>query len=435
MGNVRLILFVALALVLLLMWEAWQKDYGQRPAPQPSQVTQKGAGEHPAVQEVPKLPEQAQVQALPQRAAQEQRVHVRTDVLDLEIGSRGGDILRADLLKYAVSIDKPDEPVRLLNDDLPHFFIAQSGNLKAPPSHRDIFTPEKLDYRLGEGQDRLEVVLTWKGEGVSVDKIYTFHRGSYLIEVEHRIHNTSQAPWKGRMYGQFQRTGWFPQESSRFIHTFTGPAFHTQEERYRKVSFDEIAAHDVAFDGHGGWVAMLQHYFVTAWIPPQEGENHFYARALPGERYLVGVVTPEKAIGEEGKLSMRLYLGPKIQRLLAEAAPGLELTVDYGFLWFISQPLFWVLEKINLVVGNWGWSIVILTLLIKLAFYPLSAKSYRSMANMRKLQPKLAELKERYGDDRQRMSQAMMELYKREKVNPLGGCLPILVQIPVFIAL
>jgi YidC/Oxa1 family membrane protein insertase len=269
------------------------------------------------------------------------------------------------------------------------------------------------------------------------EKVYTFHRGRYVAEVAYRVQNQTAAAWKGRMYGQLQQAEWVDPESSYFIHTFTGAALHTDQERYRKIAFQEIAHQPLALTSPGGWAAMLQHYFVAAWVPPADGVNHFYTRMLEGPRYVIGAMGPELEVppGASAELPMRLYVGPKIQERLSEVAPGLELTLDYGIFWFLSQPLFWALDKIHDVVGNWGWAIIALTIGIKLTFYHLSATSYRSMARMRKLQPRLMELKERFGDDRQRMSQAMMELYRKEKVNPLGGCLPIVIQIPVFIAL
>jgi YidC/Oxa1 family membrane protein insertase len=436
MDNLRLLLFVALAFLLLMIWQAWEQDYGTRQAAPPKAPTA------PATSgEVPPLPKAPEAKpSIPDGAETEQRIHVVTDVLDADIGTRGGDLIRADLRKYPVSVKEPNEPVVLLNDRLPRFFIAQSGVLSATasPSHRDLFVPDRNEYRLADGQNELQVVLHWRGAtGTSVDKIYTFRRGSYLVDVTHRLRNDGPQAWDTRVYGQFQRTEWTNPAESSFIHTFTGGAFHTAQDRYQKVSFGDMQSHEFVADSTGGWAAMLEHYFVSAWVPAQTGNSRFYARALEGGRYLVGVIAPAISVpsGQTASADLRLYLGPKIQSRLEKVAPGLELTVDYGVFWFLSQPLYWLLDHIHRVVGNWGWAIVLLTVLIKLAFFYLSATSYRSMANMRRLQPRLAELKERYGEDRQRMSQAMMELYKREKVNPLGGCLPIVVQIPVFIAL
>lgn len=443
MDNIRLFLFIALAFVVLLIWQAWEEDYGARRVPaQPAateKVTEKASGEIPALPQTGTTDhEKPEMQV-----ASEPKVHVVTDVLDVEIGARGGDLLRVDLPAYPISVKQPDQPVRLLNNRPPDYFIAQSGVLgvlsgSTAPTHRDRFETTAKEYRLPADKDELQVLLRWdSGDGIEVDKIYTFRRGRYEVKVEHVVRNRTDHEWTGRMYGQLQRTKWVEPGESRFVHTFTGAALHTEQEPYRKVSFDEMAAHEVAEETLGGWAAMLQHYFVTVWAPAGDVRTQVYARALEGGRYLTGVIGPEAkvAAGSDGHLGMSLYLGPKVQTRLEKVAPGLELTVDYGMLWFLSQPLFWLLDHIHSIVGNWGWAIVILTLLIKLAFFHLSATSYRSMANMRRLQPRLAELKERYGEDRQRMSQAMMELYKREKINPLGGCLPIVVQIPAFIAL
>ncbi len=436
MDNVRLLLFIALAFVLLMIWQAWDQDYGARRAG-PAQTSAPPA----ASAEVPALPKGAQAAGTSiQQSESEQTIRVVTDVLDLEIGTRGGDLLRAELRKYPVSVREQHQPVRLLYDRPPQLFIAQSGVLSATPSpsHRDLYTVDHKEYRLEDGQSELKVSLHWRGpSGTTVDKIYSFRRGSYVVRLTHVLHNDAVQPWSARIYGQFQRTEGAAQSDSGFIHTFTGAAFHTTQERYRKVTFSEMGSHEVDLDSNGGWAAILEHYFVTAWVPPEGGDSRFYARGLDGGRYLVGVIAPLVTVppGQTSSREMKLYVGPKVQSRLDHVAPGLELTVDYGIFWFLSQPLFWLLQHIHGVVGNWGWAIVILTGLIKLAFFHLSATSYRSMAKMRRLQPRVAELKERYGDDRQRMSQAMMELYKHEKVNPLGGCLPIAVQIPVFIAL
>jgi YidC/Oxa1 family membrane protein insertase len=441
MDNIRLVLFVALALVVLMIWQAWEADYGKRPstpagAP-PAAATQAGRSSA----EVPAAPKAGELTAAPApaQASSEQRIHVVTDVMDMDLGSRGGDLLKVDLLDYPVSSTKKDVPVTLLSDSQGKFFVAQSGLLGpvAAPSHRVMLTPEKTQYRLAPGEQDLKVRLHWSGEGVDIQKILTFHRGSYVVDVAYEIHNGGKEPWKGRLYGQLQHAAWQAQTGSSFVRTFFGAAFHTAQDPYRKLGFPDIQKQSVSVDSQGGWAAILQHYFLTAWIPPQTTNNHFYAQAVEGNRILVGAMTPEIGVapGQSGSLPMRVYVGPKIQDRLAQIAPGLELTVDYGIFWFLSQPLFWLLEHIHGIIGNWGWSIIILTILVKLAFFHLSATSYKSMANMRRLQPRMTELKERYGDDRQKMSQAMMELYKKEKINPLGGCLPIVVQIPVFIAL
>jgi YidC/Oxa1 family membrane protein insertase len=255
------------------------------------------------------------------------------------------------------------------------------------------------------------------------------------VEVEHQVRNLGDEDWSARPYHQLQRTPL--QQQSRFLYTYTGGVLYSPEEKYQKISFDDMQDENLNRDVKGGWAAMIQHYFLSAWIPPAEQTARYYSRALQGERYVIGMIGPAMnvAAGSDQASQMRLFVGPKLQHVMEEVAPGLELTVDYGMLTILAQPIFWLLENIHALVGNWGWAIIILTILIKLAFYKLSETSYKSMANMRKLAPRLQALKERYGDDKQKLNQAMMDMYKKEKINPLGGCLPILVQIPVFIAL
>jgi YidC/Oxa1 family membrane protein insertase len=317
-------------------------------------------------------------------------------------------------------------------------FIAQSGLLSSQeaPDHHAVYGAEQGEYRLAGNANELKVRLNWTGSaGVTVTKVYTFTRGSYVVGVEYQINNASAADWQGRAYHQLQRSR--QERESALIYTYTGGVLYSAESKYEKISFDDMDKEVLSRDTKGGWAAMIQHYFVGAWLPDASQLNHYYSKALDKKNYVIGMVTPEFAVpaGKSMNINGRLYVGPKEQDVLKDIAPGLELTVDYGWLTFLAKPLFWLLKHIEMLVHNWGWAIILLTLLIKLAFYKLSETSYKSMANMRKVAPKLTALRERYGDDRQRMSQAMMELYKKEKINPLGGCLPILVQIPVFIAL
>ena len=440
----RLLLFIALAFVLMLLWQAWQEDYGR-----PAQTAAQQAGS-PAVDAPSDLPAAPQGPgAAPEAPAagpvleSAGRIRVATDVLEAEIDTRGGDLRRVALPQYPVSVDKPDQPVVLLNDGSRKVFVAQSGLLAAgdtepaqAPDHRVLFRAEQDAYRLQPGQDALQVRLTWQGDGISVAKVYTFRRGDYLVDVAYEIDNQSGQPWQGHMYRQLQRTK--PAGGGAFgIYTYTGGVISTPEERYRKVDFDDMADSDLRLQAEGGWAAMIEHYFLGAWVPPQEESHEFYTKDLGGGRYLLGLIGEgiQVPAGQSARVGSQLFVGPKLQHRLEAIAPGLELTVDYGFLTVLAKPIYWLLEKIHGFVGNWGWSIILLTLLIKLAFYKLSETSYKSMAQMRKLQPRLQQLKERYGDDRQKMNEAMMKMYKEEKINPLGGCLPILVQIPVFIAL
>jgi YidC/Oxa1 family membrane protein insertase len=446
--QIRSLLLIALAVVLFLLWQAWQHDYGpkpQQPTPPATAQQQKppaGTEVPSGVPEVPSVP--GETPSAPQpapTAAEHPMIHVHTDVLDVEIDPKGGTLRQANLLDYPVSTQQPQTPVRLLNDTPGDLFLGESGlvGAAAAPNHHTLFTAERTDYQLAPGEDTLQVPLHWSSpSGVTVTKVYTFHRNSYVIDVSHRVRNDSTTPWSGRMYAQFERKPPPGQKHGLFhIYTYTGGVISTQDKAYEKISFDTMAEHPVERDTKDGWVAMIQQYFAGAWVPDREATNHYYSKALPQQRYVLGVMSSAHTIapGSSGRLDMTLYVGPKVQSRLAAVAPHLERIIDYGWLWFISEPLFWLLQKIHWLLGNWGWSIVVLTFLIKLVFFPLSATSYKSMARMRRLQPRIQALRERYGSDKQRMNQAMMQIYKEEKINPLGGCLPIVVQIPVFIAL
>ncbi len=440
----RLLLVAALSFTLLMIWQAWQKDYGQ---PGSASVQEQTLPAEAARKDMPGVPAEitgtaAQPSDAPSVSAVKsaQRINVRTDVYDVEIDSIGGDLRRVDLLDYPVAVDKPDQPFRLM-DDGKNFFIAQAAllpvNDSVAPSHHQMFVADKQNYQMSEGEESLEVRLSWSdGEGVEIDKIYTFHRGSYVIDVAFEVKNNSGKPWSGHMYRQLQRSE--PEDGgSLFIYTYTGGVIYSEQEKYEKVKFDEMKKSNLSRTISGGWAAMIQHYFLGAWIPPKDESSNYYTKAPGDNRYIIGMVGEGKQVasGETGDLSARLYVGPKLQDELKEVAEGLELTVDYGILTIISEPLFWMLKQIHNIVGNWGWAIIILTIMIKAVFYKLSETSYKSMAHMRKVQPRLQQLKERFGDDRQKLNEAMMKMYREEKINPLGGCLPILVQIPVFIAL
>ena len=352
----------------------------------------------------------------------------------------GGDIRQVSLLKYPQEVDEPDKPVELFNDKLPNLLIAQSGLLSSSGKsfdHRIVFTAQGTDYELGSGADSLDVVLTYQDpSGIALRKTYTFHRDRYVIDMVVDVDNASAELWSGRLYRQFQSS--HVSKGRSFIYTYTGGVVSTPKNRYQKIKFDNMAdwKPEDSFT-EGGWAAMIQHYFLGAWIPPQNELNNFYTNVVDGSRYILGLQTAETKIpaGQTGHFSGELFVGPKEHPRLVGAAPNLELTVDYGYLTILAEPLFWLLTKIHSFLGNWGFSIIIVTLIIKLLFFKLSEASYRSMANMRKFQPKLQALRERYGNDKQKMSQAMMDIYKKEKINPLGGCLPMLVQIPFFIAL
>jgi YidC/Oxa1 family membrane protein insertase len=444
MDNLRLILFIALSIVILLLWEAWQGDHGNKPPASP-----------PAAQTAPAPSVKAPVRS-PQATAPApgngrtpgaepagqslpvgQRIQVATDLLKVEIDTYGGDLRQAELLRYPVAKDHPEQPIKLLNDDTSKIFVAQSGLLAATaaPDHHTRYQTAQTEYRLADGADELKVPLTWNGGGITVTKTYVFHRGSYVMDVIFDVDNGSGQTWRGRQYRQFERARVEPK--SRFIRTFIGAAVSSQKDKYRKLSFDNMEKEPLGKEIKGGWAAMVQHYFLAAWVPRPDQDDFLYSKALGDGLYVLGMSSAEKTIppGSHDQFSTRLYVGPMLQDHLAAVAPNLELTVDYGMLTFIAKPIFWLMKAIHGLVHNWGWTIILLTVIIKAAFYKLSEASYRSMANMRRMQPKLTQLRERYGDDRQKMSQAMMELYKKEKINPLGGCFPVVIQIPVFISL
>jgi YidC/Oxa1 family membrane protein insertase len=452
----RFFAYTLLALVLLLLYQAWQEDYGVQTAVAPP------AGESAPIDDVPsaEIPaatrSQAEVAAVPvdEPSSGQNRITVTTDVLALEIDLRGGTLSRADLLDYPVAIDQPEQPVRLLSDEAGHFHVAQSGLLAGKgeaPDHYALYTAEQREYALAPGEQNLEVVLRWQnGAGITTHKIYRFQAGSYLVDVTHVVENASSSTWRGRSYQQLQRAYWENTEAERrgFFHrmftagayTYSGGVIYTPEKHYEKISFEEMEEETLKRVTTDGWAAMIQHYFLAAWISDPESSDNFYTRVVKttaGQRYALGIKSAlaEVAPGGKTEFHSRVYVGPKVQRVLETIAPGLELTVDYGALTFIAKPLFYLLRIFHKWFGNWGWAIILVTLLIKLLFYKLSEMSYRSMARMRKVQPKLMALRERYADDKQRQGQAMMKLYREEKINPLGGCLPMLIQIPVFIAL
>jgi membrane protein insertase, YidC/Oxa1 family, N-terminal domain len=436
MDTQKIILFVVLSFSILMLWEAWNKEQQPVSIQAKPGTAVESAVPAPAV----KTPATQSVESGIQQTGQ--RVRVKTDALYVEIDTVGGDIRRLELLKHKDAQDK-SKNFLLLEDDAQHPYIAQSGLLgEGLPTHKTTFTAEGYDYALASGAKELQVRLHWQNaEGVKVTKVFTFHPNSYVIDVSYDVVNGAGTPLAPSAYYQLVRTGQPPKEDSKLLHTYTGPAFYTEQAKFRKVSFEDIENKKAELPGssHDGWVAVLQHYFLSAWLPESSVGREFYAKTVGKDLYSVGVLleSPAGTIqpAGSGRIGASLYAGPQEQTALKKLAPGLDLTVDYGWLTVIAAPLYWVLDKIQRLVHNWGVAIIILTVLIKLAFFPLSAKSYRSMANMRKLTPKLQKLKEQYGDDRQRMNQAMMELYKTEKINPLGGCLPVVVQIPVFIAL
>ncbi len=457
MENRRLFLFLALSLVVMMLWQAWEQDYGPKPiAATNSSQTESSFPAIPDNRGVPSAPVTATdvpsavvstPATIPGIAApvvqnSGQRITVRTDLLSVEINTIGGDVQVVELLKYPQAQSTPDKPVRLLDNQLQSYFVAQSGLLAGAaeaPDHYAVYNALQNDYQLQGGSDEIRVPLTWTGkQGISVTKTLVFKRNSYVIAVEYQVNNQSGQPWNGRLYRQLQRTLPGSSGDSKFIYTYTGGVVSTEANRYEKVKLEDMASWKAEESyAKGGWAAMIQHYFLSAWLANENELNHYYSNVVSDTRYVLGMSTAEAVVpaGTSQQFSTRLFVGPKEQHRLEDVSPNLKLTVDYGFLTIIAQPLFWLLENIFKLVQNWGWSIILLTLLIKLVFFKLTEASYRSMANMRRLQPKITQLRERYASDRQRMSQAMMDLYKKEKINPMGGCLPMLVQIPVFIAL
>jgi YidC/Oxa1 family membrane protein insertase len=451
--QLRNLLIIALCVVSFLLWQAWQKDYGVKPpAPAPAATTTEDGTPIPVVEEdVPSLP--TLKDDVPAAAPDDgpavsaapafEKVSVHTDLMEVDINLRGGGIRRLALVDYPVSLEQPDTPFALMEYNPPNIFLAQSGlrgksGAAAVPDHHAPFTSAKSEYALADGSDGLDVKLHWQGDdGVKVTKIYTFKRGDYTIGVRYVIENASDKPANARMYGQFQRSEVAPEGGLFRTYTYTGGVLSGPDKPYEKIDFSDMRDLDLKLSQVGGWIAMIQHYFTGAWVPGAESKNYYYSKAVAEDRYVLGVMTPPVSVaaGDTGNVELTLYAGPKIQERLKAVAPNLERTVDYGWLWLIAEPLFWLLQWIYGFVGNWGFAIIVLTLLIKLAFFHLSAASYKSMARMRKLQPRIMEMRDRFAGDKQKLNQAMMELYKKEKINPLGGCLPILVQIPVFIAL
>ncbi|MGD8514471.1 MAG: membrane protein insertase YidC [Granulosicoccaceae bacterium] len=441
MEKFRTLLYISLALVLFLIWQAWERDYGQLAQPEPAKAVSPQAVPSEDLPTAPAVTGAATaiegVQRPPIEAPQSKRIHVTTDVFDIEIDTMGGDLRKVDLVKYPVSVDTPDQPFRLMTDEQANLFISQSGLLgDNAPKHTAVYQSTADSYAMRDGEDTLAVTLEWRGEnGVKIEKVYTFTRGKYDIDVEYRVHNSGNAAWNGRFYRQLKRA--YAERESKFLYTFTGAVVSSPEEPYEKFDFDDMRDKNLARDIKGGWVAMIQHYFIAAWTGDEGQANHVYTKATANDQFVVGMVAnpTQVAAGQTATIKAKMFVGPKLQNELEALAPHLELTVDYGWLTVLAKPIYWLMKQIHGLLGNWGWSIIILTLLIKLVFYKLSETSYRSMARMRKMQPRLQQLKERFGDDKQGMQQAMMKLYKEEKINPFGGCLPILIQIPVFIAL
>lgn len=453
MNQTRTFLIFALLAVAWLLFQAWEKDYGPHPPAAPAAVTSAGADSSvPGATSSTATP--ASVPGTVSEASA-QLITVSTDVLRLTIDTRGGSVVRSELLGYPVSPrtkNTPDPaPVRLLDDDRAQYFVAQSGlvsNQGEAPDHRAVFSAAQTSYALAQGQDALNVDLTWQdAAGLKVTKTFVLKRGSYVVTVDQKIENGGSTAWTGNSYEQLQRVApaqqksWWQNFSDPSSHSFYGAAWYSPEDKMTTLPFADFAKKPLNHPITGGWASMLQHYFFVAWIPQAQEANTYSTSVINPDTaqpvYLIRAVGPSISVapGQSQSTASRLYVGPKLQGTLDLVAPGLDLTTNYGMLTVVAQPLHWLLSKLHSISGNWGVAIILLVLLLKAALWKLTAAQFRSGAKMRKLQPRVNALKERYGDDKMKMQQAMMELYKKEKVNPMSGCLPVLITMPVFFGL
>jgi YidC/Oxa1 family membrane protein insertase len=432
MGSQRNILVIALLFVSFFIWKAWEEDHAPKP-PITNQLTQQIGDDNST-----------------DGLAQGKIITVKSDVLSLTINTYGGDVQAAQLLKYEQTLHS-GTPFQLLASRPDFIYIAESGltgkdgpdNAKQG-SKRPVYKTEKSEYVLADGQDELRVPLTYQVNGISYTKYYILHRNNYAIDVQYDINNQSSQPIDVSMYGQLKQTIKLPDDipteggSGLGQSAFRGAAYSSSSSNYSKYSFDDIKDKALSVETQTGWIAMLQHYFASAWVPAQDTNNLFYSRATANNSQATIGFKGEPTIipaGSTQTISAKLWLGPEIQNQLKETANHLDLIVDYGWLWFLSQPLFYLLKFIQSFVGNWGFSIIVITFIVRGLLFPLTRAQYRSMAKMKLLQPRIEALKERYGDNKQKMSAETMALYKQEKVNPLGGCLLIIIQMPIFLSL
>ncbi|MCF7506483.1 MULTISPECIES: membrane protein insertase YidC [Vibrio] len=433
MDSQRNILLIALALVSFLLFQQW--NVAKNPAPQAIEQAQSGST----------LPAPSYADDLDpapgQQVASAKTITVTTDVLTLSIDTVGGDVVQANLNEYSAEFDSEDTFV-LLKNEPGHQFIAQSGlvgpqGIDLSSTNRPSYTVSADSFTLADGQDELRIPMTYQANGLEYTKTFVLKRGSYAMDVEYDVVNNSGNNATFGMYAHL-RQNVMDDGGSLTMPTYRGGAYSTEDTRYKKYSFDDMQDRNLSLNlANGqGWAAMIQHYFASAWIPRDEAGSNLYTRVI-GNLGDIGVRMPNKTIatGDEASFKATLWVGPKLQDQMAAVAPNLDLVVDYGWLWFIAKPLHTLLSFIQGIVVNWGLAIICLTFIVRGAMYPLTKAQYTSMAKMRMLQPKLTAMRERIGDDRQRMSQEMMELYKKEKVNPLGGCLPIVLQMPIFISL
>lgn len=439
----RLFLFIIFTMSVFFLVDGWHRETQPQTQNRESVVAPKDSkGAIPVPVPSPSTTTTAHPAAPPTGGAlvKGETVKVETDLLAAEIDTAGGDLRRLVLLAHRDTLDK-SQLFTLFQQQGSHTYVAQAGLIgNGWPNHRTVYTPEAKELKLVPGADKVSVRLRASaGDSIGVTKVYTFYRGRYSVDVSFEIENRGDAAVETHAYFQLLRDGGAPAGDSAMLPTFTGAAVYTDKEKFQKVAFGDIDKNKQPYPkrSNDGWIAFIQHYFLAAWLPAPNVNREYYSQKLDNGLYAAGVIVPVSRIEPRsaGTLTVPLYAGPQEQEQLEKLAPGLDLTVDYGWLTFLAKPLFWLLNWLYQWVGNWGYAIIILTFIIKALFFPLSAAGYRSMARMGILAPKLQKLKEQYGDDRQRMNQAMMELYKTEKINPLGGCFPILIQIPVFIAL
>ena len=439
MESQRSFLLIGLAMVSFLLWQQWQIDYGPKPIEQ-SPVTNSQSASSDTTDlnsDAPQVSNSEIADSNSAKSVSSKIISVVTDTLILSIDTKGGDVISANLADFPLT-QGSEETYSLLRPSGEHLFVAQSGLVGRDgidSKSRPVYTAAQNSYVL-EGET-LTVALKHSDEnGLSVVKNFTFTRGSHQIDVSFVVANNSDSVKQVQQFGQLKQS-MVQNGGSMFMPTYRGGAFSTEEKKYEKYSFDDISDKNLNRTTKAGWAAMIEHYFVSAWVPPQDQTNTIFSAVRQQNNALIGFTGQPTAIqpGETAQINSILYLGPKDQDTLALIARGLDLTVDYGFLYMISQPLFWLLQFIHSVVGNWGYAIIIITIIVKGSMYWLTKKQYESMAKMRALKPKMDALKERYGDDRQKMQQGMMELYKKDKVNPMGGCLPLLFQMPIFLAL
>ncbi|MGL5949097.1 MAG: membrane protein insertase YidC [Aeromonas sp.] len=437
MESQRNLLLIGLLFVSFLLWQQWEAD--KAPKPVPVAQTEQFVPQASNAAEVPGGESQAPTAA-------RKLVTVASDVLKLTIDTQGGDIVAAELLDYKLEEGK-QAALSLLSSAPDRLYVAQSGLIgrngpDSQPQGRPTYDVAQTSYQLADGQNEIVLPMSFTdSKGVVFAKLIVLKRGGYAVGVNYQINNPSSEPVQVQFYGQLKQTMTVPKDQeghAMVASAYRGGAFSSEENKYQKYSFDDMGDKDLNKTTAGGWVGMLQHYFVSAWAPNANDQNNFYSRVVAGkDQAIIGYKAPlvDVAAGQQTKLTSQLWIGPKLQDKMAVVAKHLDLSVDYGWLWFIAQPLHWLLTVFQGLVQNWGVAIIMLTLLVRGAMFPLTKAQYSSMAKMRMLQPKMTALRERFGDDRQKMSQAMMELYKKEKVNPLGGCLPILIQMPIFIAL